>query len=337
MLSKLYEEIKKQMKQNYKFMVLFFILLFLFTVPLPYYVDTPGGIMNVDSKMEIENSFPSKGSFNLSYVSELKGTLPILFISQFQKDWNVIKKEEIVLENETVKESDNRNRMMLEETNQNAIYVAYKKAAKEVIVTDFSLVVTYLDKNSKTNLEVGDEILEVDGISMTSKEEFSLVLSKKQVGEKVQMKVLRNKEENTSFAELYEIDNRKIIGAILAEKKELEMNPKITFTFDSSESGPSGGLMMSLAIYNALIEEDITHGKTIVGTGTMESDGTVGEIGGIEYKLKGAVKAHADLFFVPSGDNYLEASALKEENHYMIPIVPVNSFDDALSYLETLK
>ena len=39
------------------------------------------------------------------------------------------------------------------------------------------------------------------------------------------------------------------------------MDPNIIFHFDSYESGPSGGLMMSLAIYNALVEEDITGGK----------------------------------------------------------------------------
>ena len=101
MFNKIYEEIKKIIKENYKSIIIFFLFLFVMTIELPYYVDTPGGIMDVSSKMEIEGGYSSKGSFNLSYGSELKGTIPILILSQFKKDWDVIKKEEVVLENET--------------------------------------------------------------------------------------------------------------------------------------------------------------------------------------------------------------------------------------------
>ena len=48
--------------------------------------------------------------------------------------------------------------------------------------------------------------------------------------------------------------------------------------------------MTALAIYNYLTEEDITHGKTIVGTGTIDINGNVGLIGGVKYKLKVLLK-----------------------------------------------
>lgn len=54
--------------------------------------------------------------------------------------------------------------------------------------------------------------------------------------------------------------------------------------------------MMSLAIYNYLTENDITHGLKIAGTGTIDADGNVGTIGGIEYKIKGAIKNKVDVF-----------------------------------------
>ena len=63
---------------------------------------------------------------------------------------------------------------------------------------------------------------------------------------------------------------------------------------------------------NNLTEEDITKGKKIVGTGTIEEDGSVGSIGGVKYKLNGAVRQKADIFLVPAGENYEEA--LKEAN-----------------------
>ena len=48
---------------------------------------------------------------------------------------------------------------------------------------------------------------------------------------------------------------------------------------------------MALMIYNALTEQDLTNGKKIVGTGTIERDGSVGVIGGVKYKIMGAVCA----------------------------------------------
>ena len=92
---------------------------------------------------------------------------------------------------------------------------------------------------------------------------------------------------------------------------------------------------MSLAIYNSLVEEDITKGKTVVGTGTIDIDGNVGAIGGVKYKLIGAVKNKADVFLVPK-DNYEEAIEVKNEKGYDITILSVDTLSDAIESLESL-
>ncbi|MBQ9011957.1 MAG: PDZ domain-containing protein, partial [Bacilli bacterium] len=92
-------------------------------------------------------------------------------------------------------------------------------------------------------------------------------------------------------------------------------------------------LMMSLAVYSYLNKIDLTSGKKIVGTGTIDTLGNVGEISGVKYKLIGAVKSKADVFLVPSGENYKEALKIKEKNNYKIKIVPIKTFDEALTYL----
>ena len=48
--------------------------------------------------------------------------------------------------------------------------------------------------------------------------------------------------------------------------------------------GPSAGLMFTLEIYNQLVEEDLTKGREIAGTGTINEKGEVGPIGGINQK-----------------------------------------------------
>ena len=94
--------------------------------------------------------------------------------------------------------------------------------------------------------------------------------------------------------------------------------------------------MMSLMVYNALTKQDLTHGKKIVGTGTISLNGQVGEIGGVKYKLMGAVKDHADIFLVPEG-NYQEALEVKKDKKYDIDIVSVKTINDAITYLEGLS
>ena len=87
-------------------------------------------------------------------------------------------------------------------------------------------------------------------------------------------------------------------------------------------------------IYDSLIKEDLTKGLKIAGTGTIDENGLVGEIDGVKYKLIGAVDSGADLFLVPSGNNYKEAVKTKEEKGYKIKIIKIKTFDEAVKYLK---
>lgn len=91
--------------------------------------------------------------------------------------------------------------------------------------------------------------------------------------------------------------------------------------------------MTTLYIYNSLIDEDLTKGKIVAGTGSIDINGNIGEIGGVKYKLIGAVKEKADIFFVPY-ENYEEAIRVKKENNYDIDIILVNKLEDAVNYLK---
>ena len=94
--------------------------------------------------------------------------------------------------------------------------------------------------------------------------------------------------------------------------------------------------MTSLAIYDCLIEEDLTNNLKIAGTGTIDEEGKVGEISGVKEKLHGAESAKADIFFVPS-ENYEEALKMKNEKNYKIKVIKVSWFDDAVNYLRNIK
>ena len=74
-------------------------------------------------------------------------------------------------------------------------------------------------------------------------------------------------------------------------------------------------------------------GKKIAGTGEIYYDGQIGPVGSIDYKIRGAAKNKADIFFVPE-DNYEEALETKNQYNLKIDVVSVFTFDDIIDYLE---
>ena len=92
---------------------------------------------------------------------------------------------------------------------------------------------------------------------------------------------------------------------------------------------PSAGLAFALDIYDEL-GEDIDRGRRIVVTGTLDLDGRVGPIGGIEQKTLGARAVDADVFLVPD----LNAEAARRRADDDVQVIPA-SFQEALSALTT--
>lgn len=337
MINKIYVEMKNFIKENY--LVLLFGIVFMATIlyPLPYYIYTGGGTINVKDKIHIENK-ETKGDFNLCYVEQINANIPTFLLSKLLSNWDSVSKEEVSLnDKEDIKDIYKRDKIYLEEANQNAIFVAYKKAGKSVNILDKHLYIIYLEEDSDTDLKIGDDILEIDGSKIDSLADISKILDSYEVGSKLNIKVKRNGKEMMKYAIVHEKDGRKLIGIALTSIYDYEVDPKITFTFSNSESGPSGGFMVTLAIYNQLIDSDISNGLKIAGTGTIDIEGNVGSIGGVKYKLKGAVDSKSDIFLVPAGENYEEAIKYKKKYHYDIKIIGISTFEEAIEKLESMK
>lgn len=337
MINKIYVEMKNFIKENY--LVLLFGIVFMATIlyPLPYYIYTGGGTINVKDKIHIESK-ETKGDFNLCYVEQINANIPTFLLSKLLSNWDSVSKEEVSLnDKEDVKDIYKRDKIYLEEANQNAIFVAYKKAGKSVNILDKHLYIIYLEEDSDTDLKISDDILEIDGSKIDSLADISKILDSYEVGSKLNIKVKRNGKEMMKYAIVHEKDGRKLIGIALTSIYDYEVDPKITFTFSNSESGPSGGFMVTLAIYNQLIDNDISNGLKIAGTGTIDIEGNVGSIGGVKYKLKGAVDSKSDIFLVPAGENYEEAIKYQKKYHYDIKIIGISTFEEAIEKLESMK
>lgn len=334
MFNKLYEKTKPLIKKITPFLIIL-ITFFIFTMDLPYYISAPGGLIN--TKEKINESIKTKGSLNMTYVSEMHANIPTLFWALIDKNWDIEKEKDTVTGHESIEDLQYRNKMLLKEANCNALKVAYENSNVKYEITNTKIYITYIDDLSKTNLKVGDQIIKVDGKKINSKESLYKLIQNKKIGQKVYFNVLKDGKEETKYATLIDVNGKPKVGALVTNTFDLKSNKKITFNFKDSESGPSGGLMLALTIYSSLNNIDLTHGKTIAGTGTIEENGDVGPISGVKYKLIGAYDKGAQIFLVPDGENYKEAKKVKEEKGYDIDIVPVKNFKEALKYLENLS
>ena len=334
MTNKLYKKVFKLLKENIGFiiMVIMFIMTF---IEFPYYINAPGGIINLDKKIIIEDEYKSNGSFNLAYVSEYKANIYTLLYAYLNPNFDIIKKSDYLATNDTYKTMSYREDLELDESIDTAIIYAYNYANMDVEILKTDVYVTYIYSEANTDIEIGDKVVSINGSVVTDRYSLKSIINNYNVGDKLKIKVINNDKEYERYAYVIEVEGYKLIGIYTTLDMEYKVPKNIKVKFKKNESGPSGGLMLTLEIYNELISEDITKGRKIVGTGTINMDGTVGSISGVEYKLKGAVKRHADIFFVPR-DNYEAAINLKNEKGYKIDIVLVDKFTDAIEYLNNL-
>ena len=327
------KKINEFLKENFVFFIIIISTSIIFNIPLPYYISAPGGTIDIENRIKVNNKeIDKEGSLNMLYVAEYNGTVGSYIIANVLKNWAINEiGEKKIIDSETLEEISIRNKLFLKQSIQSATLVAFESAGKEVKINSKENIV--LVNYKENDIKIGDIVLEVEGIKIDNINDIRNIIENKEENDKVKIKVLRNKKELDIEVPLNVENNQKILGIMVYTYYDYELNPKIELKFKDSESGSSGGLMMALSIYNAISNEDIIKGRNIAGTGTIDSDGNIGKIDGIKYKIIGAYKNKMDIVLVPK-DNYEEAKKINEKNNYNLNIVKVEKFEDAIEYLK---
>ncbi|GAA2745417.1 hypothetical protein GCM10010440_33080 [Kitasatospora cinereorecta] len=128
-------------------------------------------------------------------------------------------------------------------------------------------------------------------------------------------------------------------SATTAALAYLHLSPdQVKVTIDLGDiGGPSAGQMLALGIIDKLAGDgkggDLTGGKVIAGTGTVDPDGRVGAVGGVPLKTQGAARDGATVFLLPLG----ECSEAKVNTPAGLRLVPVETLSDAVAALTALS
>ncbi len=215
-----------------------------------------------------------------------------------------------------------------------AIAVALDHLGREVEVTPLGAEVTLVVPDAPADgvLEVGDVIVGVNGETVETTEELRDVFVGVSPGEEVELTVRREGEPvrrvTVGTRPAQDDPDRAVMGVEVQNAEEFEFPLDVEIDAGGI-GGPSAGLAFALDIVDEL-GEDLDRGRTVVATGALALDGTVLPIGGVKQKAIGAREAGADIFLVPDG-NYEEARAAVDD----LRVVPVSTFDEALSVLTT--
>ena len=332
MLNKIYEKVKLFILENIRFLICLIGIVFLFTFELPYVVYTPGGLVNLNDRITVSDGYSKGGSLNMSYVSMRKGTIPSILLSFVIPNWDLKKNEDVTVNDESISELLKLEKIYMESSVNNATILAYEKAGKKINITKQINNVTYIADFAKTDIKLEDELISADGEKIESIDDLKMIVNSKNIQDKINIKVKRDGKEKDCYAFVVDVSGDKKIGIGFLNTYEYETDPEVKVKTKATESGSSGGLMLTLAIYNDLVHDDLTRGRKVVGTGTIALDGTVGAIDGVKYKMLGAAKNKADIFLCPE-ENYEEALKVKNKFNLKLTVKSVKTFDEAVEYL----
>lgn len=335
-------------------MLLVALLLWLVVfMPLPYYLESPGGATDVRQVLTVNQEVDEQeGSYNFTYVSIRQATALQLLFAQFDPYTSVHSAQELTGGADS--EEYFRISKFYMETSQNmAKYQGLTLANKEVELDFLGVYVLSLagDSTFKDVLSIADTVVSINGKRFASSQELIKYVGSLELGSKVTVGYLHDGKEVSSDGQIIKLSNGKNgIGITLVD--HTEVNSAVPIDFQTGDiGGPSAGLMFTLAIYTQLVDPDLRDGRVIAGTGTIEQDGHVGDIGGADKKVLSAAKAGASIFFVPNNpvdpvvlkenpkakSNYEEAKEAVAKANIEIEVVPVQTVQDAIDYLKKGK
>lgn len=314
-------------------------------LPVPYAALSPGptfdtlGSVNGTPLITIEDrrTYDTSGHLNLTTVSESGGPsgrldLGTALLGWLDDDVAVVPRELVYPQDQTPEEIKQRNAEDMELSQEHATAAALRELG---IPAETSVVVRSVQEGAPAQgeLRAADTILRVDGEEVTSAEQVGVLVRRHEPGEQVTFTVRRDGAERTvTVGTVASPDDatRAIVGIVPDET----VDPPFTIDIQLDDvGGPSAGLMFALGIVELLTPRDLTGGAFVAGTGTIDDEGTVGPIGGIQQKLIAAREAGATVFLAPA-DNCAAAARATPDG---LRVVRVATLDEAVDALDALR
>ena len=314
-------------------------------LPVPYVTMSPGPTVDVlaesDGRSIVDVSgaktYPTEGDLRLTTVSVTSPGREISLVEAlsawFDQTRAVYPRDVIYPPEQSVEDVKRESSVQMVSSQDTAVAVALEELGYELPVLVEVLGVT---KGSPADgqLEVRDVIESVNGTRIRTLEQVSRLIQRTGPGAPAEFVVRRDGELRnvTVTAEKSEDDpDRAVVGIEIGAGYDFPFDVKLRI--DKEIGGPSAGLIFAVAVYDTLTPGSLTGGADVAGTGSIDPDGRVGPIGGIQQKIVAAADAGSDVFLVPPGNcpSALGADVQADE----IRLVRADTLHRALQSLKT--
>ncbi|WP_406442462.1 PDZ domain-containing protein [Streptomyces sp. NBC_01613] len=327
-------------------------------IPVPYSEMSPGPTVNTlgdhDGEPVLQISgrktYAASGHLNMTTVrvtsADYKMNLVEAVYGWLAHDSKIVPHNTLYPDGKTEEQSTQENAEEFSQSQESAKVAALKEL--DVPVKTWVIVSTVVkDSPAEGELHAGDVIKAVDGTTVKQPTDVAKLVTKHKPGQDVVFTIIPAKEQaaaekkNTTATKTQNITITTTTSDDSGAKRAIVgisagTDHTFPFTIDiklADVGGPSAGLMFSLGIYDKLTPGDLTGGKFVAGTGTIDDKGKVGPIGGIEMKTVGARGKGAQYFLTPAEN----CAAAAKDTPSGLTLVKVNTIDDALGALKDIR
>ncbi|MFE2966333.1 PDZ domain-containing protein [Streptomyces sp. NPDC059340] len=327
-------------------------------IKVPYSEMSPGPTVNTLGEHDGEpvlqisgrKTYPATGHLNMTTVrvtsADYNMNLVEAVYGWLAHDNKVVPHDTLYPDGKTEQQSTQENAEEFSQSQESAKVAALKELG--IPVKSWVIVSTVVKGSpAEGRLHAGDVIKSVDGTAVKAPGDVAKLVTKHKPGEKVVFTVVPAKEQAAAAKAGKTATATTDVTITTAKSSDSGASRAIvgisagtdhTFPFSidiklADVGGPSAGLMFALGIVDKLTPGDLTGGKFVAGTGTIDDSGTVGPIGGIELKTIGAREKGAQYFLTPK-DN---CAAAAKDTPDGLTLVKVNTIDDAMNALKDIS
>ena len=291
-----------------------------FTVPINVVIEAPGPTWNVlDNgsssdqdvlKVKGTETYPTEGALRMTTVS-VSGcpgypvTTADLIAAWFSSDRRIVDRNEVCPQDQTAEQVEETGKAQMTASQDSAVIAALIETG---MATAMRLTVTEVtEQQDSTEVQV-DDVLETiapeggETTTITSFSQLRELMSTIAEGTRVTLGVRRG-EQQVSAALTTIAPQEGTSGSWLGLSLKISVDSPVEASFGLSDvGGPSAGMMFALGLVDKITPGALTGSKDIAGTGTINMDGQVGPIGGIQQKIAGAHGAGSKFFLAPASN-----------------------------------
>ena len=302
------------------FVLVVVLIAAVFLVPVNAVIEAPGPTWNVlDNgksadqdvlKVSGTETDPTEGALRMTTVS-VSGcpgypvTTADLIAAWISSDRRIVDRNEVCPQDQSAQQVEETGKAQMTASQDSAVIAALIETgmagAMHLTVTEV------IEQQTSTEIQAGDVLETItpeggEATTITSFSQLRELMTTIPEGTRVTLGVNRG-EQQTTAALTTIAPQEGTTGSLLGLSLKISVDSTVEASFGLSDvGGPSAGMMFALGVVDEITPGSLTGGKDISGTGTINMDGQVGPIGGIQQKMAGARNSGSRFFLAPASN-----------------------------------